>query len=76
MGAYDVNGNLYVRTLKRGLLQVKDQKLMASDITPGNLIFSSPDGERKKFLVGMSDNRIFIHENNDFRELTLKDQSF
>lgn len=76
MGAYDVNGNLYVRTLKRGLLQVKDQKLMASDITPGNLIFSSPDAERKKFLVGMSDNRIFIHENNDFRELILKDQNF
>jgi hypothetical protein len=76
IGAYKVKDNLYVRTSKRGLLQIESQKLIASDITPGNLIFSTSDTERKKFLVGMSDNRVFLHEENNFRELVLKDQSF
>lgn len=76
IGAYNVQGKLYVATSKRGLLQVDNQKLIASDLTPGNLIFSSPNPERKKFLVGMNDNRVFIHENNNLRELIVKDQTF
>ncbi len=76
LGIYEVNGNTYVSTSKRGLLKVEGQKLIASDITPGNLVFSTPSLDRKKFLVGMNDHRVFVHENNVLRELILKDQEF
>jgi hypothetical protein len=74
-GIYNVNNTVYVRTTKRGLLKVEDSKLVASDITPGNLIFSTPSANGKKFLVGMDNHQVYIHENNTFREIIIKDQA-
>lgn len=75
-GMFLARQNLYVRTAKRGLLKVESQKLVASDITPGNLIFSSPSPDLNKYLIGMDDHRIFISESTGVRELLLKDQAF
>ncbi len=75
-GVYEVSGNIYVRTANRGLLKVDGQKLVASDITPGNLIFSSPTIDRTKFLIGMDDHRVFVQDNNKLSEVILKDQNF
>jgi hypothetical protein len=76
LGIYEVNGNTYIGTSKRGLLKAEGQKLIASDITPGNLVFSTPSLDRKKFLVGMNDHRVFVHESNALHELIIKDQEF
>ncbi len=73
---HEVNGNVYVRTTKRGLLKVEGQKLIASDLTPGNLIFSTPTTDRNRFLIGMDDHRVFMNEKGALRELTLNDQAF
>jgi hypothetical protein len=75
-GVYEVNGNIYVRTANRGLLKVEAQKLVASDITPGNLIFSTPTLDRSKFLLGMDDHRVFVQDKNKLSEVVLKDQNF
>lgn len=75
-GVYEVHGNIYVRTANRGLLKVEGQKLVASDITPGNFIFSTPATDRTKFLIGMDDHRIFVQDNNKLSEVVLKDQNF
>ena len=76
LGIYNVNNTVYVRTAKRGLLKVENPKLVASDITPGNLIFSTPSIDGKRFLVGMDNHQAYIHENNTFREITIKDQGW
>lgn len=76
LGIYEINGTIYVSTSKRGLLKEEGQKLIASDITPGNLVFSTSSADRKKFLVGMNDHRVFVHENNAMHELLLNDQEF
>ena len=75
-GVFEVKGDIYVRTANRGLLKVEGQRLVASDITPGNLIFSTPAIDRTKFLIGMDDHRVFVQENNKLSEVVLKDQSF
>jgi hypothetical protein len=75
-GVYDVNSQIYVSTSKRGLLKLDGQKLIASDITPGNLVFSTPSADHKKYLVGMNDHRAFVFENNALRELVIKDQNY
>lgn len=75
-GMFLVKENVYIRTARRGLLKVESQKLVASDITPGNLIFSSPSHDLNKYLIGMDDHRVFISEPTGLRELILKDQSF
>jgi len=75
-GVYEVSGNVYVRTANRGLLKVEAQKLVASDITPGNFIFSTPAIDQTKFLIGMDDHRVFVQDNNKVSEIILKDQGF
>jgi hypothetical protein len=75
LGIYNVNNTIYVRTAKRGLLKVENRKLVPSDITPGNLIFSTPSANGKRFLVGMDNHQIYIHENNTFKEISIKDQA-
>ncbi len=75
LGIYNVNNSVYVRTTKRGLLKLESLKLIASDITPGNLIFSTPSANGKRFLVGMDNHQVYVHENNTFREVIVKDQA-
>ena len=74
VGAYAVAENVYVRTSLRGLLKVQQDKLEASDVTPGNLIFSTPSANGKKFLIGTDDHHVFVHENNSLHEIVIKDQ--
>jgi hypothetical protein len=75
-GIYNVNNTVYLRTAKRGLLKVENQKLVASEITPGNLIFSTSSANGKKFLTGTDDHHVFIYEENAFREVALIDHEF
>ncbi len=75
LGIYSVNNSVYVRTAKRGLFKVENPKLVTSDITPGNLIFSTPSINGKRFLVGMDNHQVYIHEDNTFREIIIKDQA-
>jgi hypothetical protein len=75
LGIYNVNNTIYVRTAKRGLLKIENPKLVPSDITPGNLIFSTPSANGKRFLVGMDNHQVYIHENNTFKEIIIKDQA-
>lgn len=76
IGLYSLKGSCYIRTEKRGLLKVDSQKLVASDVTPGNIIFSSASADQSKHLVGMDDHRVFFSDQNEFRELLIKDQTF
>jgi len=74
VGAYVVAENVYVRTSLRGLLKIEQDKLAASEITLGNLIFSTPSANGKTFLIGTDDDRIYAQENNSFHEIVIKDQ--
>lgn len=76
IGLYTLKNSCYVRTSRRGLLKVDSQKLVASDVTPGNIIFSTASTDQTKNLVGMDDHRVFISDHEAFRELQIKDQDF
>lgn len=76
LGLFKINSGSYVRTAKRGLQKIESQKLVPSDITPGNVIFSSPNQDHSRYLVGMDDHRVFMAEPSGFREVVLRDQNF
>jgi hypothetical protein len=70
---FTINKTIYLRTANRGLQKVQDQKLVAAEFAPANLIFAD-DGTTP--LLGMDDNRVFAFEKNQMRQLVLKDSSY
>lgn len=75
IGAYLVADKVYVRTSLRGLLKIEQDKLVASDFTPGHLIFSTPSANGKQFLIGTDDHHVYTYANNSLREIVIKDQN-
>ncbi|MCW5911390.1 MAG: hypothetical protein KIT62_09965 [Cyclobacteriaceae bacterium] len=74
LALYIIDNNVYLRTANRGLQKVQDQKLASSDLTPANLVFAARAGN--SYLLGMDDNRVFIRQDNQMRELQLADTAF
>jgi hypothetical protein len=70
---FTINGELYLRSSNRGLQKVQNQKLVPAEFAPANLVFAD---QGKATLLGMDDNRVFVLEKNQARELALKDSSY
>lgn len=70
---FSINNETYLRSSNRGLQKVQDQKLVPALFAPANLIFAYAG---KATLLGMDDNRVFLLEKNQTRELVLKDSSY
>ncbi|HRE66834.1 MAG TPA: triple tyrosine motif-containing protein [Cyclobacteriaceae bacterium] len=70
---FTINNAIYLRTSNRGLQKLQDQKLSAAEFAPANVVFASPG---KSVLLGMDDNRVFVLEKNQIRELVLKDSTY
>lgn len=70
---FTINDAIYIRTANRGLQKLQDQKLVAAEFAPANVVFAS---KGKSVLLGMDDNRVFVLEKNQMRELILKDSTF
>jgi len=70
---FTVDNAIYVRTSNRGLQKIQDQKLIPAAFAPANLVFVD---QGNKTLLGMDDNRVFVNDKNQMRELVLKDSTY
>ncbi|MBX2895272.1 MAG: hypothetical protein KF763_07510 [Cyclobacteriaceae bacterium] len=70
---FTINNELYVRSSNSGLQKVQDQKLVPAPYALANVVFAD---SRNATLLGTGDNRVFVLQNNQLRELDLKDNSY
>ncbi len=75
-GVFNLGEEVVVRTENSGLLKINDNVLSPFDFRFNNLIFSIPSPTKKEYLIGTQDNRIYILNERELKEIVLQQSDF